>query len=106
MSTRRFRCLFHWMLRQQLEHDSASTELCKVACPPFFDGFSPFSTVFPIALTRDSFGKSRSEPFFPLPCAVNKRRKRRAAREAQHHDCHVLRLTGSFRRSAPDHHLD
>jgi len=55
------------MLRQQLEHDSASTELCKVACPPFFDGFSPFSTVFPIELNRESLDESGIGPFSGSP---------------------------------------
>jgi hypothetical protein len=35
----------------------------KTVVPPFFDRFSPFSTVFPAELSRDSFGKSGVAPF-------------------------------------------
>jgi len=35
----------------------------KTVVPPFFDRFSPFPTVFPADLNRDSFDKSGVAPF-------------------------------------------
>jgi hypothetical protein len=35
----------------------------KTGVSPFFDRFSPFSTVFPAALSLDSSGKSSVAPF-------------------------------------------
>ena len=45
----------------------------KTVVSPFFDRFSPFSTVFPSGLNRDSFDQSGVAPFSGLFGAVKKR---------------------------------
>jgi len=40
--------------------------------PPFFDHLSPFSTIFPAALIRDSVDESRVGPFSGRLGAVKK----------------------------------
>jgi len=45
----------------------------EMQAPPFFDRLSPFSTVFPAALIRDSFDETRVGPFSGLLGAVKKR---------------------------------
>src|SRR5690242_2558683 len=49
----------------------------KALVAPFFDRFSPFSTVFPGGLDRNLFDDSRVRPFSTGRAAVRKRRKRR-----------------------------
>jgi hypothetical protein len=49
-------------VRYLLEQDSSIR--LKILAPPFFDRFSPFSTVLRICPNRNSSEKSRHRPFF------------------------------------------
>src|SRR5262245_11203468 len=57
----------------------------KTLVPPFFDRFSPFSTVFPGGPDRNLFDDSGVRPFFASRAAVRKRwnRRKRSCRLSQ-----------------------